>query len=120
MKKPTPRYPEVYQTIIDMMVSNGFVDNGKTIDRKETGCQFDFDTLNAYESVVDFQLDWHYSFRDILVKKLRFHEHKLLNNVDQLRNQICTVSKRYAATKIVMCTAGDDFIQSKVTLIFCK
>ena len=56
-----PNNPEVYNVIIDILVANGFVDNGETIDRRETGCVFYFSTLNKYTTVTDFQLDWPYS-----------------------------------------------------------
>lgn len=60
-KEVNPRYPDIYKVIIDILESNGFKDNGETIDRRETGCQFSFNCLNKYSAVTDFQLDWPYS-----------------------------------------------------------
>lgn len=60
-KEVKPSQPDVYRVIIEILEANGFVNNGQTIDRKETGCQFYFNTLDKYKTVTDFQLDWPYS-----------------------------------------------------------
>lgn len=60
-KEITPDHPDVYKVIIEILESNGFKDNGDTVDRMDTGCQFSFACLNKYNTVTDFQLDWPYS-----------------------------------------------------------
>jgi len=53
---------EVYNQIVNLLLTSGFVYYGGTFERKETGCQFNSLTLLKYKSVVDFQLEFpHYS-----------------------------------------------------------
>lgn len=53
---------EVYKAIVKILEANGFkqLKNGD-MQRRETGCMFYFKTLSAYKTVVDFQLEWHYT-----------------------------------------------------------
>lgn len=59
---PAIKTPDAYNAIIKILEANGFVklpDGG--VYRANSGCSFDFDTLNQYPSVMDFQLDWPYA-----------------------------------------------------------
>lgn len=55
----------VLYTIIAILEANGFIKmpNGDMF-RTKTGCSFKFETLQAYTSVLDFQIEWGYSFPD--------------------------------------------------------
>lgn len=51
-----------YDAIVKVLEKNGFKkDKAGGMYRDSTGCYFDFNSLIKYESVLDFQLDWHYA-----------------------------------------------------------
>lgn len=62
MEKTLAEYLQPYFAICALLEKNGFERqcNGDMI-RQSTGCSFPVDCLQAYKSVVDFQLDWPYA-----------------------------------------------------------
>ena len=55
---------DAYKSIVSLMVRHGFVWHSKSgnLIRESTGCSFSHDCINKYDSIMDFQLDWPYSF----------------------------------------------------------
>ncbi len=59
------KYPDAYNAIIDLMEHNGFKkQKDGSIVKDSTGCYFSFNSLNNYDSLMSFQIDWPYSKDD--------------------------------------------------------
>ena len=54
---------EAYISIVDLMKHHGFkMQTDGSLWRRNTGCSFSFECLKKYESLMDFQLDWPYTY----------------------------------------------------------